>query len=344
VLPAGPQGASQSAAAAGSAHEALVTLFPAQQTMLDQQLASTVGQISAWDDAGSIAAGLSWGKTVADGILTWRANDGFTAPPTPYVPPPIVNAWVPTPPALLPPQFTQFANMTPFAIASPAQFMPGGPPSPRSARYARDYDEVQAVGSATSAVRIAEQSETATFWQSDRPAAMWNRVADDLIAQRCGSLLHDARVLALMNLALADATIAIWNAKNAYNTWRAITAIGNAGADGNPATSADPAWTPLLVTPPFQEYPAGHPGVSNAAATVLASFFGEHVPFTVTSAGMTGVERSFTDFPAAAEQVQDARVWGGIHFRFSTQVGARMGAEVARYVTRTRLRPLHGRD
>jgi PAP2 superfamily len=153
-----------------------------------------------------------------------------------------------------------------------------------------------------------------------------------------------ARLLAMMNLALVDSTIAIWNAKNTYNTWRPITAIEDAGADGNPFTNTDPAWTPLLTTPPFQEYPAGHPGVSNAAASVLGSFFGEYGSFTVTSAGMPGVERSFTSFAAAAEQVQDARIWGGIHFRFSTQAGAHMGAEVAQYVERTRLRPLHGRD
>jgi hypothetical protein len=172
---------------------------------------------------------------------------------------------------------------------------------------------------------------------------MWNRVADDLIEQRGGSLLGSARILALTNLALADATIAIWNAKNTYDRWRPITAIAEAGSDGNPDTGPVSGWTPLLVTPPFQEYPAAHPGVSNAAATVLASFFGECAAFTVTSAGAAGVERSFTSFAAAAEQVQDARIWGGIHFRFSTQTGARMGAEVARYVARTRLRPLHGR-
>jgi hypothetical protein len=202
--------------------------------------------------------------------------------------------------------------------------------------------EVKTVGSATSTVRTPEQTLTAAFWQSDTPAAMWNRVADDLIEQRGGSVLHSARILALMNLALADATIAIWNAKNNYDRWRPITAIAQAALDGNPATGADPAWTPLLTTPAFQEYPAAHPGVSNASATVLASFFGEDTSFTVTSAGMTGAERRFTNFPDAVEQVQDARVWGGIHFRFSTQTGALMGAEVAQYVMRTRLRPLHG--
>jgi PAP2 superfamily len=344
VLAAGPRDASPAAAAAAAAHEALVVLFPAQAGTLDQQLAASVAQISPGDDDRSIAEGVVWGKTVADQIVAWRATDGAGAPPTPYVAPPIINAWAPTPPAFLPPQFTQFANMTPFAIASPSQFLPGPPPALSSERYARDFDEVAALGSTTSTLRRSDEMQTAQFWQSDTPAAMWNRVADDLIEQRCGSLLRGARVLALMNLALADATIAIWNAKNTYNTWRPITAIQHADVDRNPATNADPTWTPLLITPPFQEYPAGHPGVSNAAASVLASFYGDDVPFTVTSSNMTTMVRSFTSFPAAVEQVQDARIWGGIHFRFSTQVGARMGAEVAQYVTRMRLRPLHGRD
>jgi hypothetical protein len=346
VPPDGPRDASRAAAAAGAAHEALVMLFPTQSPTLDQDLATTVAQLSARDGCRPIAEGLAWGKSVADQILAWRATDGFTAAPTPYVPPPIINAWAPTPPALLPPQFTQFANMTPFAIASPAQFLPGAAPSLTSARYTRDFDEVQALGSASSTARTFDQGQTAQFWQSDTPAAMWNRVADHLLEQREGSLLHGARILALMNLAMTDATIAIWDAKNTYNTWRPITAIENAAADGNPATSADATWTPLLVTPPFQEYPAGHPGVSDAAASVLASFFGEDASFTVTSSApsMTGVVRSFTSFPTAVRQVEDARVSGGIHFRFSTQTGAQMGAAVAQYVTRTHLLPIPEHD
>lgn len=343
VLPAGPRDASPAAAAAAAAEEALVTLFPDRSSMLGQDLANTVAGLSAGSDARSIAEGLAWGKTVADQILAWRATDGFSAPPAAYMPSGLLGRWAPTPPGFLPPQFTQFANMTPFAIASPAQFLPPPPPPLTSARYARDLAEVEAMGSASSTQRTPEQTQTAQFWQSDTPAAMWNRVADDLDEQCGGSLLHSARILALMNLALADATIATWNAKNTYDRWRPITAIAEAGLDGNPRTMTVTGWTPLLVTPPFQEYPAAHPGVSNAAATVLASFYGQETSFTVTSTApsMTGVVRSFTSFSAAAEQVQDARVWGGIHFRFSTQTGALMGREVARYVTRTHLLPIH---
>jgi hypothetical protein len=182
------------------------------------------------------------------------------------------------------------------------------------------------------------------FWQADSPAAIWNRVADDLAEARGGSLLRNARILALTDMALADATIAIWNAKNTFDTWRPITAIEQAGSDGNPDTSPDAAWTPLITTPLFQEYPAGHPGVSNAAASVLASFYGDDTSFTATSAGSAGVVRSFTSFSSAVGQVEDARVWGGIHFRFACETAARMGAAVADYVERTQLRRVHGHD
>jgi hypothetical protein len=183
----------------------------------------------------------------------------------------------------------------------------------------------------------------------DTPTAMWNRVADDLSDRHHAPLVAHARVLGLMDVALADATIAIWNAKNTFDTWRPITAITRAVDDRNPATSPDPHWTPLLPTPQFQEYPAGHPGVSNAAASVLARFYGDATRFTVTSAPLPGVERRFARFSAAIAQVEDARVLAGFQFRFSCVTPARMCAAVARYVTRTTMVPMRrpaggGRD
>jgi hypothetical protein len=164
---------------------------------------------------------------------------------------------------------------------------------------------------------------------------MWNRVADTLADAAHARLLSSARRLALMDIALADSTIAIWNAKNHYDTWRPITAIHAADTDGNPATAPDVDWAPLLPTPAFQEYPAGHPGASAAATTVLAAAYDDHTAFTVTSAGAPGVQRHFDRFSAAVRQVEDARVLGGIHFRFATQVAAGMGTRVAAYVLDT---------
>jgi hypothetical protein len=157
-------------------------------------------------------------------------------------------------------------------------------------------------------------------------------------------VLRNARVLALMNIALADATIALWNAKNYYDTWRPMTAIQQVNINTNPDTTPDPTWTPLITTPAFQEYSAGHPGVSNAAATILAATYGDDTAFTATSSGLPGVERSFTSFSSAVEQVENARVWGGIHFRFATLAGAGIGADVADHVIATQLLHVEGDD
>jgi hypothetical protein len=347
VQPAAAPGASRAAAAAGAAHEALVALFPGQQATLDQRLAETLAQLSEDEDGGSsIARGLAWGKTVADEILAWRANDGFTAVLPPYTPAGTPGRWQPTPPAFLGPLFRQFATMTTWALASPSQFLPAPPPPLGSAQYARDFNEVKTLGSSTSALRTPFQTETAKFWQGDTPAAIWNRVADDLAERTDASLLTNARVLALMNMALADAVIAIWNAKNTFDTWRPITAIRQAAADSNPDTAPDSEWAPLIATPPFQEYPAGHPGVSSAAASVLAHFYGNDTAFSTTSFGLPGVEHRFTSFSSAVAEVENARVWGGIHFRFACDVAVGMGAAVADYVMHTRLLRLtdHGGD
>lgn len=338
VLPAAPRGASPDAAAAGAAHEALVVLFPMQKTMLDQRLSETLSLTGPRGDYRSITKGLQWGTAVADQILAWRATDGSSVVPPPYVPATgVPGRYQLTPPGFVPPTFRQLATTTPFAIASPSQFLPGPPPALKSAEYARDLNEVKALGSADSTIRTPEQTETALFWQSDTPAGIWNRVADDLAGERGASLLRNSRILALMNISLADATIAFFNAKNYYDTWRPVTAIQQADTDGNPNTVADPGWMPLLVTPTFQEYPSGHAVVTNAAATVLASFYGEDTSFTATSATMTTVQRSFTSLSQAVAQVENARVWGGIHFRYATATGAQMGAEVADYVVGTHL-------
>ena len=202
-------------------------MIPGQKPLFDAQLAATLAQLSddPSDPGRSVQRGLAWGTTVADDILAWRATDGFNAVLPPYVAGSAPGDWQPTPPKFGPPLFRQFAAMTPFALTSPSQFLPPGPPPLDSARYARDLAEVRALGSATSSVRTPEQTQTAVFWQDDTPAAMWNRVADQLAQARHTTLTGTARLLAQLNIALADATIAIWNAKNTYNFWRPVTAI-----------------------------------------------------------------------------------------------------------------------
>lgn len=195
---------------------------------------------------------------------------------------------------------------------------------------ARDLNEVKGYGSATSTLRSPYQTETAKFWQLDTPTDMWDRVADSLAQENHLNLVRSARLLALLNMTEADAGIAVWDAKNAFNFWRPVTAIG------------DPTWAPLLVTPYFQEYPSGHSGVSSAAASILASAFGSNARFTVTSNGLPGVDRSFTSFSDAIAQVADARVFAGFHFRFSCVDATQMGVLVASYAESTLMQRVSG--
>lgn len=342
VQPAAPPGASRTAAVAGAAYEALVSLFPAQKASFDLQLQATLAQIGGDPNDQSVARGLAWGKTVADQVLAWRATDGFTAVLSPYVASGLPGRWAPTPPLFAAPAARQFAAMVPWAMTSPGQFLPPPPPALTSAQYTADFDEIKAIGSATSTVRTAWQTETAVFWQSDTPVAIWDRVADQLIDASDLPLAQSVRLLARMNVAMADAVISIWNAKNVYDTWRPITAIQQADTDGNPDTAPDPAWAPLLVTPAFQEYPSGHAGVSRAGSGVLAAVFGDATAFTLTAAGLPGVGRSFTSFSDAVAQVSMARIWAGIHFRTACDEAVTEGMHIADYVDATVAVPVHG--
>jgi hypothetical protein len=244
---------------------------------------------------------------------------------------PTVGRWQPTPPALpAAPSFRQFATMTPWALSSSAQFAPPDPPALTSARYARDLAEVRTLGAVNSTRRSAVDAQTAQFWQSVPPIVLWDPVADTLIARHRLDLTEAARLLAQVNMAMADAVITIWHAKNVFDTWRPITAI---------RASTDPSWQPLLVTPTVQEYPAGPPGVSQAAAAVLAHRFGDRTAYTLTSPVMPGVTRTLRSFSAGVAQVSDARVYGGIHFRFAGDAAVTMGRKVAALVEATQMRP-----
>jgi hypothetical protein len=327
--PAAPVDASPKAAAASASHTALVDLFPAQRPALDAAFAASLSSLADDENGQEVADGVAWGASVAGQIVAWRAADGFNATPPPYLFSSELGQWQQTPGGSGPPKFRTLARTTPFAMTSPSEFRPAGPPSLTSARYAPDLNELKAVGGQVSTLRTPFQTQTAQFWQFDTPTAMWDRVADSLALEHHMNLLQTARLLALTDISIADATIAIWDAKNFYNFWRPVTAIVNADLDGNPDTTADPGWLPLLITPYFQEYPSAHSGVSSAAATVLASFFGEDTSFTMTSDGLPGVVRSFSSFSEAVNQVADARVFAGFHFRFSCNDGIALGSAVA---------------
>jgi hypothetical protein len=355
VPPAGPADASRRAAAVEAAYTALAALYPAQKSIFDARLAVSLTAIASdpHETSAGIASGIAWGQTAANGILSWRATDGFAPAPPPFVGGTAVGEWRPTPPGLLPGAGPQFAYMTPWSIAAPSQFRPGGPPALTSARYAADFNETKTMGSISSSTRTADQTIYAWFWAASTATYLWNNVADSLIERgdedddsgRWGegrnSLLENARVLALLDLAMADAGIACWEAKYHYVFWRPITAIPLADTDGNPATSADPSWAPLFATPAHPEYPSGHSTVSGAAAVVLASFFGEKKHFTMDNDLLIGVTRSFQSFTQALDEVKNARIFAGIHFRSACDDGQATGIQVANWVLDNALLPVH---
>ena len=257
VVPAAPRGASQRAAAVQAAYASLVHLFPGQTAIFDQRRTSSLIGISsgpADENSESIQRGIEWGQTVADAIWAWRSADGFSNVPPPYFGGLAPGQWRPTPPAFAPGLAPQMAVMTPWAIVSPSQFRPGGPSSLTSAQYAADLNETESMGSISSASRTTDETLYVKFWNSTSPADFFDPVATTLASERHLTFSEEARLLALLNIGLADAIIGCWDAKYAYSSWRPVTAIQLAGTDDNPGTTADPTWTPLIVTPAFPEY------------------------------------------------------------------------------------------
>ncbi len=347
-----PRGASPRAAAIQAAYATLVKLFPSQKASLDAQRMSSLASISEdggaedrdgeFEDSESIARGLEWGQTVADDILAWRSGDGFNIVLPPFTGGSAVGQWRPTPPAFRPAVIPQMATMTPFAIISPSQFRPAGPPPLTSDQYAADFNEVKARGRVSASTRTDEQTLIAKFWAANG-AILWNQAALFVAAQRHTTLSENARLLALLNISMADASLASWDAKFTYVFWRPVTAIRLAASDGNDATAPDSAWTPLLATPAHPEYPSNHSAASGAATTVLAAFFGDDTTFTLASDTVPGVLRTYASFSTASDEVNDARVYGGIHFRSACRDGQAMGVSVANYVMANIAQPAHGR-
>jgi len=334
VSPSGE--ASIEAAAVQAAYGVLIRLLPGRAAMLDAARSASLSQIP---DGPVKEEGLAVGEAVAVQIVALRSTDGsdvdgsytFGSGPGEYQR---------TPPTFGNPVLPAFGFVTPFVLRRGDQFRAGGPPRLKSDKYAADFNEVKRLGSVNSAERTAEQTEIA-LCGAEPPLAMWNRVARSLTAQRQTGLVENARLFALMNLAMMDATIACWDSKYTYRFWRPVTAIPLADTDGNDATEADPAWTPLRPTPLHPEYPSGHSCVSNAAAKVLTSFFGKHIAFsTATSTCPAGVVRSYDSLQALADEVGDSRIYIGFHFRSSIRDGAKIGRQVGHWTFHRFLQPL----
>jgi len=342
VKPNAPHHASQRAAAIQAAYAILLHLFPAQSASLGAKRDASLTALGSIEKAGSINAGIAWGQTVADAIWAWRLTDGFTPPPPPFVgvlgiltSPTSIGVWRPTPLGNATGAGSQFASMTPWALQRPSQFRPAPPLALASAEYAADVNETKLWGDSGVSPRMPDQTELAFFWAGNTPL-YWNRIASQLSAERHLALTENAHLFVLLNVSMADAGIACWDAKYRYVFWRPITAIRNADLDGNPATDVDTGWTPLLDattgTPAHPEYPSGHSTVSGAAAFILAAEFADNTSFSVTSDVRPGT-RSFGSFSEAVGEIANARVFAGIHFRTACIRGNLVGRAVAGYIS-----------
>ena len=322
--------ASQEAAAAAAAHEVLVKLYPSSQATLDAQLQQALAQLPSRGKTD----GISIGNTVADRILALRNNDGSNAQPIPYVFGNASGDYQSTPPNFpKQPQFTHWSRVTPFALESASQFRPGGPPRLTGDRYSDAFDQVKLLGIAGSTTATADRALTGRFWNG-AIQNYWNEIAQTASLAHALTTAQNARLFALLNLSFADGVIAFYDAKYTYNFWRPVTAIRAAAADGNPDTEADPNWLPEVGnTTPDPSYPGAHAVISAAGAEVLISFFHtDHLEFSVTSEVMPGVERSFTSFPAAAEEATLSRIFAGVHFLFDLTTGQRLGSDIADFI------------
>jgi len=344
-----PRRASERAAAIQAAYGILVRLFPSLSASLMARRDASIAAISTGpgaDSSASILAGAMFGQAAADDIWSWRSTDGFDPNPMPGFLGSLgrlaAGVWRPTPKADgsagLSGAAPQFATMTPWILQRSNQFRPAAPyASPTTgqidltnAQYVADYLETKTMGSYSNSPRTKDQSDLALFWAGNT-ALFWNRIALTLSAQRQMTLQENAHLFALLNLAMADAAIACWDAKFRFVLWRPITAVREG------ALEPDPAWKPWLDffpggTPAHPEFPSGHSTVSGGAVFILAAEFGDSTPFSIDSDVQPGT-RSFPSFSAALEEIHDARVFGGIHWRTACRIGSAIGQAVAEYVS-----------
>ncbi len=324
-------GALRDAAAVTAAHGVLVGLFPAQagalNTLRDNSLASL--------PVGGRAAGEAVGSDIASRVLAGRAADGSTATSS-YQPtdPPVPGRWQRTPPGNLAPLAPQWGGVTPFALTSGNQFRPPAPPALNTPEYTAAYNEVKNLGRATGSTRTAEQTDIARAWAfgsgTITPPGSWNRIAEQVLPGSM-SLVDRARAYAMLNVAMADAAIACWEAKYLYDYWRPITAIVNGDNDTNNDTVGDAAWTSLLTTPNFPAYTSGHSTFSRAGATILANILGTD-SINIMFQGDAGIVRHLTSLDAAANEAGISRIYGGIHFSFDNTAGQDCGLQVGNWV------------
>jgi hypothetical protein len=334
---AAPPAASADAAAVAAAHAVLKNYFPANAAALDAARDASLASIA---DGIPKQQGLAVGEAAAAAMIALRTGDG-SAPPEFYTPaPPDPGEWQLTPSC--PPAggvLLQWRNLRPFSIETTNQFRAAPPPALTSRRYARDYLEVKRVGGADSRFRPQGRADVARFYAVTAPVPVWNAAASQVAVEQGRSMSEKARALALVNVAISDAQATVFETKYHYHFWRPETAIRGGDADGNPLTRADPGFEPFVPTPCFPSYVSAHGASSGAAREVLERMFGpRHHFITLSNPAVADVALQYGTFRQMTRDIDDARVYGGIHFRFDQEAGGKMGRKVGAYVYRRALR------
>jgi hypothetical protein len=315
-------------AAAKAARDVLVRTYPQRAGEFDAKLTEQINRTPA----NLRQASLDFGAASAQHVVNVRAGDDLTVR-QPYTQGTDLGDYRFTRPdgTQTAPVFNSFKNLQPWLMSSGSQFRPDAPPAIGSQQYAQEYNQVKSLGGKNSATRTAYQSETAVFWSAGSntvtPPGMWNQIAQTLAAERNLDVATTARLFAALNVGMADAAIAAWDAKATYDLWRPITGIRMGGVDGNPLTAGDLCWDSYLLTPEHQSYVSGHSTFSATAATILAEVLGDGIVFSVTS-DETGTTRTFDSFWAAAEEAGMSRIYGGIHWMSDNTAGLGMGREI----------------
>ena len=336
-------GASAEAAVVAAAHTVLKNYFPASAAALDAARADSLAVIT---DGPPKSAGIAVGEAAAAAMIAARANDGSEPPEFHFPSVPTQGEWQLTPGC--PPQggvFVHFRNVTPFGIRSADQFRSDPPPALTSRRYLKDYREVKAAGAQSSSARSHEQANVARFYAVLSDAPLWNAIARQIAAKQRKPLAENARAFALLNMALSDGGVAVLDTKYHFNFWRPETAILAAESDGNPHTDPDPSFAPFIEAPCFPSYPSGHATTSYAARDVIERVYGHGpYPITLAIAALPGVSPHYSRLKEITRDIDDARVWGGIHFRFDQEEAAEQGRRIGAYVFRHNLRRARASD
>ena len=351
-----PRGASRRAAVVAAASRTLVALYPTQKAKFDTQRAQSISQLSDDEDSesNSLELGLAWGDKVAQEILAWRSTDGFDKPASSFTGGNAVGEWRSTadPPARMASENVSFT--TPFAISNPLQFRPGKPRALDSAAWVSDYNEVKRMGVKDGSGRTQNQTDLAFFYNG-YATIDWCEVAQQVAHANHNNRSQNARLFALLNVALWDTAVTMFSAKRVYGadatavTWRPVTAIRLGDADGNPNTAPDPTWTPLITTPNHPEYAASHPGSHGAGAGILKGVFGDtqatfevHPQYNSTLPTPPGLSpRRYTSFSTMEQEGSDARIFGGMHYRSSNTASQAQGHAIADWVLANVAQPIH---